>query len=85
MSDLSHERDRLIALVDDWIAGMEGVEIDDARIDHAVIAATVSGENAENDPVEGVYSRWTTTRVHVQVGVVRLMSLYLEGRAQGED
>ena len=83
MSDLSHERSRLHHLVDEWIDGMEGVEMEDARIDHAVIAATVSGENAENEPVEGVYSRWTTTRVHVQMGVVRLMSLYLEDRAQG--
>jgi hypothetical protein len=84
MSDLSHEHDRLHALVDEWIAAMEELEFDNARIDNAVIAAAVLGER-EEVPVEGVFSRWTTTRVHVQMGVVRYMELYLEDQAKADD
>jgi len=82
LSDLSHERDRLVQLVDEWIAAMEELELDNARVDNAVIAAAVMGER-EEVPVEGVYSRWTTTRLHVQMGVIRYMELHLA--EQGKD
>lgn len=77
MSDLSHERGRLYALVDTWIADREEDNLEDARIDQAVIVAVVSGSEEDGER-DGVRARWETSRVYVQLGIVHNLLLGLE-------
>jgi hypothetical protein len=51
MSDLAHERDRLVALVDEWIADREQDQIENAQIDHVVLAAVLIGDGEGQRPV----------------------------------
>jgi hypothetical protein len=85
MSDLAHERDRLHALVDQWIADREQDDVTDARVDQAALVALVAGDDEDGDEIEGVLVAWTTTRPHVQVGIARMLTLDLDDRVKDDE
>jgi hypothetical protein len=85
MSDFAHERDRLHALVDKWIADREDDEIADARVDQAGLICAISGRDDDDDLVENVVSLFDTSRLHIQLGLVRVVTVHCEGRALGLD
>jgi hypothetical protein len=49
-------------------------------VDNAAIVALVAGEDEDGDDVEGAMGAWTTTRLHVQLGIVGMISLDLGAR-----
>lgn len=86
MSDLSHERDRLISAVDEFLNSVSDSDYEDIRIDTFAIVAVCTWTTEEGE-ADAPFQWFEARRHHVQVGVLRtcLLEIEDEQRQGGDD
>lgn len=78
MSDLSHERDRLIKAVDEFLESIKETDYDDMRIDTFGIVAVCTFNNDDGEESEAPFQWFEARRHHVQIGVLKTCLLEVE-------